>query len=413
MIQDLNVFAGFTKLDELPTYAKFIKAVVDWMQSSEVEDMPCDVRIKSLNLEGRWDWDNLSALRRYKDHKDFRSSLTPHSRLGSRCLVPHVSRLSSSGDEMISLGCFESWVSRLMFSYASVAYAEDATIHAKGLNKGKNDELYLFHYFHVEHDDADKMNISSAGFKLGRSIDAQSRLKSLKTGAACLVVPLVVIKRAGDLEPLIHAAMKSVSLRDNDEFYRPGDLMLLLSLIGVAIEIIDRRPASEVIEGKLLNLKYAPLARDDERYDHAQDYYSSYSLQGGLVLNRDMLKYDQVSLWHEDNPFNILWPRATLPNEDDENWGEMSLSHWRYQFVFFATMPLVTLNLFLCMVREVKRELHRKYGSILKDWRYCEHFMICNESIYESIPYCLLNSELEGADMTAIYDMFQWRYDKD
>ena len=412
MVQDLNVFAGFTKVDELPTYAKFIKAIVDWMQSGEADDVPCDLRIERLNLKGHWDWSDLSTLRRYKDHKDFPSTLTPHSRLGSRCLIPYAAKLSTPGDDMISLRRFENWVNRLMFSYASVAYSEGCTVQVKGSSKGKNDELYLFHYYHVTHDAADKMSISSAGFKLGRSIDAQGRLKSLKTGAACLVVPLIVIKRAGDLEPLIHAAMKSVGLRDSDEFYRPCDLMLLLTLIGVGIEIIDKRPASEAIERRLLNLKYAPLAHDDERYDLAQDYYSSYSLQGGLVFNRDMLKYDQVGLWHEDNLFNILWPRATLPNEDDVNWGEMSLSHWRYQFMFFATMPLVTLNLFLCMIKEVKMELHRKYGSILKDWRYCEHFMICNESIYESIPCCLLNSELEDADMTAIYDMFQYKYDK-
>jgi hypothetical protein len=66
----------------------------------------------------------------------------------------------------------------------------------------------------------------------------------------------------------------------------------------------------------------------------------------------------------------------------------------------------------LCAVKEVRKELHRKYGSLLED-KWDDHFMIDVSSIYKSIPACLLNSELEGIDMGAVYDMFDYRYDKD
>jgi len=413
MIEDLKVFAGFTKIEELPAYAKFIKAVVDWMQSKELEKVHCAERIESLELEGHWDWDGLSSLKRYhKDEWSIRSH-TPHLELGERCPIPCSRRLVERGEDMTSIYSFEVWVNRLMLAYASVAYSGRST-QAEAPGKGKKDELYLFHYLHVDHDSGDRMNVKSSGFKLGRSVDSQKRLKAVKTGAACLVLPLIVLERAGDLEPLIHAAMKSVGLKDNDEFYRPKDLMLILALIAVGVEIIDSRPASEVIERQMLGLKYASLPRDDERFDANQDYYNSYCLQGGLVRNRDTFEYDQAAIWNEDNPFNILWPRAYLPNDPvNENWGELSLSDERQYFMFFSTMPLVSLNLHLCAVKEVKKELHRKYGAILlQEWRYCEHFGVSNESIYKSIPACLLNSELDGVNMPDVFDMFDYRYDR-
>jgi hypothetical protein len=412
MLEDLFVFAGFTKVEELPTYAKFIKAVVDWMQSKKPEQVSCSERIKSLELEGHWDWNDLSALRRYPKDERFPTALTPHMELGERCPIPYSSRLVKLSAQMIPAYSFERWINRLMLAYASVAYSDRSPqVHAPG--SGKKDELYLLHYFYVDHDGADRMSVKSAGFKLGRSTDAQRRLRAIKTGAACLVVPLIVIKRAGDLEPLIHAAMKSVGLRDYDEFYRPKDLMLLLALIAVGIELIDSRPASQVIERQMLGLKYAPLSTDDGRFDNSQDYYDSYCLQGGLVYNRDDLKYHQVGIWNEDNLFHILWPYAHLPDDPNCNWGELSLAYERPYFKFFSTMPLVSLNLHLCAIKEARKELHRKYGSILQRQRLDEHFMIEAQSICKSIPACLLNSELEGIDMSAVYDMFYYRYDKD
>ena len=409
MLEDLKVFVGFTQIEALPDYAKFIKAVVDWMQSKELEKVYPFERIERLGLEGQWDWSDLSALMRYpKDERFGRRPL--HPMLGERCPIPYSWRLIARGKDMVSASAFAQAINRWMLAYASVAYSGRSP-KVEAVDKGKKDELYLLHYFHVDHDEADGMSTKSAGFKLGRSTDAQKRLKAVKTGAACLVVPLIVIEGAGDLEPLIHAAMKSVGLRDRDEFYRPKDLMLLLALIAVAIEIIDSRPASQVIERGMFDLKYVPLTRDDELFDSSEDYYDSYCLQGGLVY-RGAFEYGQVGIWHEDNPFHILWPYANLPDDPDCNWGDLNLSYERQYFKFFATMPLVSLNLHLCAIKEIRKELHRKYGSIMED-RHDLHFMTDLESIRKSIPPCLLNSELEGIDMSAVYDMFYYRYDKD
>ena len=410
MLEDLKVFVGFTQIEALPDYAKFIKAVVDWMQSKELEKVNPFERIESLGLEDEWDWNDLSALKRYP--KDERFGSPPlHPMLGERCPIPYSWRLIERGEDMVYASVFADRINRWMLAYASVAYSGRSP-KVEAVDRGKKDELYLLHYIHVDHDAADRMSTKSAGFKLGRSTDAQKRLKTIKTGAACLVVPLIVIEGAGDLEPLIHAAMKSVGLRDRDEFYRPRDLMLLLALIAVAIEIIDSRSASQVIERGMIGLKYLPLATDDELFDSSEDYYDSYCLQGGLVYNSEARGYQQVGIWHEDNPFHILWPYADLSSEPECNWGEMNLAYERQYFKFFATMPLVSLNLHLSAVKEIRKELNRKYGSIM-EYREDLHFMTDLESIRKSIPPCLLNSELEGIDMSAVYDMFYYRYDKD
>ena len=414
-VYDLKLFAPLTKVEELPDYTKVIKGLIDWKQSKDSEDIECgfNQKVKGLKLDGEWDWDDLIKLRRYQDdwqYKIFKKKfdMPPHPLFGGRYPIVQANKLLRRGEVMLGPLEFELWLDRLMLSFASVAYS-DRSPKVKALGKGKKDDLYIFHYFPVNHD-KDNMRISSAGFKLGRSIHPQKRLKDVKTGAACLVVPLVVIKGAGYLEPLLHAGMKSVGLRDNDEFYRPQDLMLILALIGVAIDISNAPPASSVIESRE-ELKYVPLLKDHEAFDDDKDYYDSYCLQGGLVYNEREYGYRQVGIWDEDNPFNILYPRADLPSDIGNNWGDMNLSHYREEFKFFATMPLRSLNLNLRAIKEVKKEIRRRYGSLLCKHHY-EHFTLCHMDIFRSIPRCLLNSELEGADMSAVYGMFSSRYDK-
>ena len=414
-VYDLKLFAPFTKVEDLPDYAKVIKGLIDWKQSKDSEDIECgfNQKVEGLKLDGEWDWDDLIKLRRYQDDWQYkklknRFDVPPHPLFGERYPIVQANKLLRRGETMLGPRTFELWLDRLMLSFASVAYS-DRWPEVKALGKGKKDDLYIFHYFFVSHDKGD-MRISSAGFKLGRSTDPQKRLKGVKTGAACLVVPLVVIKGAGYLEPLIHAGMKSVGLRDSDEFYRPQDLMLILTLIGVAIDISNPHPASNVIENKKI-LKYVPLPKDHEAFDDDKDYYDSYCLQGGLVYNEREYGYRQVGILHEDNPFNILYPHSGTTSNFDSSWGDMNLPYYREEFKFFATMPLVSLNLNLCAIKEVKKEIRRKYRSLLCEYHY-EHFTLCHMGIFRSIPDCLLNSELDRVDMNAVFKMFYSKYSK-
>ena len=414
-VYDLKLFAPFTKVEELPDYAKVIKGLIDWKQSKDSEDIErsFDQKVKGLKLDGKWDWSDLIKLRRYKDDWQYKKllkdlNLPPDPLFGERYARVSADKLLRRGESMLGPLGFELWLDRLMLSFASVAYSYRWP-EVKALGKSKKDDLYIFHYFPVNHYKCGGMGISSAGFKLGRSTDPQKRLKSVKTGAACLVVPLVVIKGAGCLEPLIHAGMKSVGLRDNDEFYRPQDLMLILALIGVAIEISKTRPASYVIDCK--NIKYLPLPKDHEAFDANEDYYDSYCLQGSLVYNEREYGYRQVGILDEDNPFNILYPHSGNPSNLDSSWADMDLVRYREEFKFFATMPLISLNLNLCAIKEAKKEIRRKYGSLLCEFHY-EHFTLSHMDIFRSIPDCLLNSELEGADMNAVFKMFYSEYSK-
>jgi hypothetical protein len=411
-VYDIKLFAPLTQVEKLPDYAEFIKGLIDWKQSKDSEDIErgYDQKIKGLKLDGKWDWSDLIKLRRYQDDWELsKLDLPPHPLFGKRYSRVRADKLLRRGETMLGPRTFELWLDRLMLSFASVAYS-DRWPEVKALGKSKKDDLYIFHYFPVNHDKG-HMRISSAGFKLGRSTDPQKRLKSVKTGAACLVVPLVVIKGAGYLEPLIHAGMKSVGLRDSDEFYRPQDLMLILTLIGVAIEISETRPASYVIENRKI-LKYVPLPKDHEAFDAGENYYDCYCLQCSFVYNEREYGYRQVGILHEDNPFNILYPHSGTPSNFDSSWGDMNLPYYREEFKFFATMPLISLNLNLCAIKEVKKEIRRKYGSLLCEYHY-EHFTLSHMDIFRSIPDCLLNSELDGVDMNAVYDMFYSRYSKD
>lgn len=134
-----------------------------------------------------------------------------------------------------------------MVAHALLGCAYSRTPIDLGIEDG--DDLYLFHFIRLSSDD---FGARTHAYKLGRSKDPERRRISLGGASGCVVLPVLVLKGVGYLEPLIHKAMRERELKDpSSEFYDECQLLSLLACLALLFQQHTQCSLIEVLRDNL------------------------------------------------------------------------------------------------------------------------------------------------------------------
>lgn len=134
-----------------------------------------------------------------------------------------------------------------MVAHALLGCAYSRTPLDIGIDDG--DDLYLFHFIRVA---GDKFGAQTHAYKLGRSKDPEKRRASLSGSSGCVVLPMLVLKGAGFLEPLVHKAMSDREIKDPaSEFYDDYQMLSLLACLALIFQKHTQQSLIEVLRDNL------------------------------------------------------------------------------------------------------------------------------------------------------------------
>lgn len=134
-----------------------------------------------------------------------------------------------------------------MVAHALLGCAYSRTPLNIGIDEG--DDLYLFHFIRVA---GGKFGAQTHAYKLGRSKDTEKRRMSLSGSSGCVVLPMLVLKGAGFLEPLVHKAMSDREIKDPaSEFYDDCQMLSLLSCLALIFQKHTHASLIEVLRDNL------------------------------------------------------------------------------------------------------------------------------------------------------------------
>ena len=171
-----------------------------------------------------------------------------------RLIDPDVSRwparlFSQDGKKAVSIGLSEfswpavqceadsnpeEWARLVLYSLLGVAYSRtpvDLFKDHEAFSDGAKDDLYIFHFvsFNVE--------LQSQVFKVGRSNDPMKRLATFRGSSGCAVMPVLILKGAGEIEPLVHKALSDRGVKGAlSEFYFPQHLSAVLLTVAAVFQ---------------------------------------------------------------------------------------------------------------------------------------------------------------------------------
>ena len=122
----------------------------------------------------------------------------------------------------------------MLYSLLGVAYSRtpvDLFKDHEAFSDGAKDDLYIFHFvsFNVE--------LQSQVFKVGRSNDPMKRLATFRGSSGCAVMPVLILKGAGEIEPLVHKALSDRGVKGAlSEFYFPQHLSAVLLTVAAVFQ---------------------------------------------------------------------------------------------------------------------------------------------------------------------------------
>ena len=271
------------------------------------------------------------------------------------------------------------WARLVLYSLLGVAYSRtpvDLFKDHEAFSDGAKDDLYIFHFVSFNGE------LQSQSFKVGRSNDPMKRLATFRGASGCAVMPVLILKGAGEIEPLVHKALSDRGIKGAlSEFYFPQHLSAVLLTVAAFFQNQFHLDFCLEIQ-RSLDVCAARFSCKRDDLDYFCDIDSRIAEQLQSLANtrhpsfsgapiQQLLEcapsQDTLSLdFGEHNGSGVLHlffgpdfakkvrKRARI---EDGTWPVLDMIHFRDDIDFISEMPLLSLNLLVRFIASLRLEL--------------------------------------------------------
>lgn len=287
------------------------------------------------------------------------------------------------------------WARLVLYSLLGVAYSRtpvDLFKDHEAFSDGAKDDLYIFHFVSFNEE------LQSQTFKVGRSNDPMRRLATLRGSSGCAVMPVLILKGAGEIEPLVHKALSDRGIKGAlSEFYFPQHLSAVLLTVAAVFQNKFHLDFCLEIQ-RSLDVCAARFSCNRDDIDYFCDIDSRIAEQLQSLANtmhpsfsgapiQQLLEcapsQDTLSLdFGEHNGSGVLHlffgpdfakkvrKRTRI---EDGTWPVLDMMYFRDDIDFISEMPLLSLNLLVRFIASLRLELRPIF--------YADHAESDNDSI--------------------------------
>lgn len=278
----------------------------------------------------------------------------------------------------------ERWTELVFYSLIGVAYSRtpvDLFKNYEAHDSEAEDDLYLFHLISFNE------GLKTHAFKLGRSGNVNQRMTTFRSSSGCCVIPVLILKGAGKIEPLVHKCLADRGIKGPlSEFYFSQNLPHVLLAIAVMFQQTFKLDFCLEIQ-RSIDVCAARFARkkDDSSYFYnidcrvgceletlANTVHPSFSgvAYGTLVECAPSQDTEslEIAAHNGDGMLRLLFgdrfSHAVRHRRSvGEEWPVLDMCYSRGDIVFLSQLPFLSLNLlnrFLASLRVEFKPLIKK-----------------------------------------------------
>lgn len=376
-----------TNSKDIDAFSEFISQITGFRTTEEIrrdrkKQDDLDVALnthRSAKQPKRYSWGGDSPKRKLIDPNGNRWPARLFSQDGKKAVSIGLSEFSWPAIQCRAEHNPEEWARLVLYSLLGVAYSRtpvDLFKDHEAFSDGAKDDLYIFHFisFNTE--------LQSQVFKVGRSNDPMKRLATFRGSSGCAVIPVLILKGAGEIEPLVHKALSDRGIKGAlSEFYFPQHLSAVLLTVAAVFQSQFHLDFCLEIQ-RSLDVCAARFSckRDDIYYfddidcrvgeqlqSLANTLHPSFSGAPIQQLLECAPSQDTLSLdFGEHNGSGVLHlffgsdfaKKVRKRTRDFEGeWPVLDMLHFRDDIDFLSEMPLLSLNLLVRFIASLRLEL--------------------------------------------------------